>query len=324
MIKDTNMDAAKMVPVLFNLRTGAQTFFRRGGSHCAKRSVVTIPDWIKNATGNRFGNVVFPLRRQVCRSIRKLRTGPLVPYIFRHVRTEYGTADLSRDVKLLLFGVYAVLSLPTTVLAQSYPTRAITLVVPYAAGTGVDGLGRALASHLGKGLGQPVVVENRPGAGTNIGTGYVARSKPDGYTLVLAANSGLAANKSLYSQLGYDPQADLAPVAFLGKGAMVILATPASNVRTMAQLVEHAKTDPSKINFGAANTTARVWIELIKSAAGIQGQTILYTNAGVMLNDMLGGQISFSVENTGTSRALVSSGKRWYAGTTRRLSSFRN
>lgn len=212
-----------------------------------------------------------------------------------------------KSIKALLLCICAFLALQAQ--AQNYPVRAVTIVVPYAAGTGVDALARSLANNLGKSLGQSVVVENRPGAGTNIGTAYVACSKPDGYTLVLAANSGLAANKSLYSHLGFDPQSDLSPVAFIGKGAMVVLATPASGVRSMEQLVKLAKTDPSKINFGAANTTARVWIELIKSATGIQAQTILYTNAGSMLNDLLGGQINFSVENTGTSRALISSGK---------------
>lgn len=212
-----------------------------------------------------------------------------------------------KQIKALLFCICAFFLLQAQ--AQNYPTRAVTIVVPYAAGTGVDALARALASNLGKSFGQPMVVENRPGAGTNIGTAYVARSKPDGYTLVLAANSGLAANKSLYSNLGFDPQSDLTPIAFIGKGAMVVLATPASGVRSMEQLVQLAKADPSKINFGAANTTARVWIELIKSATGIDAQTILYTNAGGMLNDLLGGQINFSVENTGTSRALIRSGK---------------
>ncbi|WP_406625232.1 Bug family tripartite tricarboxylate transporter substrate binding protein [Acidovorax sp. SDU_ACID1] len=201
------------------------------------------------------------------------------------------------------------LMFPTFAVAQDWPSRPITLVVPYSAGTGIDGLARALANNLGKSLGQPVIVENRPGAGTNIGTAAVARAKPDGYTLVIGANSSFAANKSLYRHLGFDPQADLTPVAFLGTGAMVVLATPASGIRSMEELVALAKSNPEKINFGAANTTARVWIELITSAAGIKAQTVLYSNAGTMLNDLVGGQIPLSVENTGTSRALVSSKK---------------
>lgn len=215
-----------------------------------------------------------------------------------------------KPLKMLMLCLFtATFTAPSLVNAENFPTRAITLVMPYAAGTGADGVGRALAIHLGKNLGQPVVIENRPGAGTNIGHAYVARAKPDGYTLIFGSIAGLAANKSLYSTLNYDPEIDLTPVAFLGKGAMVVLATPASGITSMAQLVKHANEHPDKVNFGAANTTARVWIEVIKSATGIQAETVLYSNAGSMITDLLGGQINFTVENTGTSRPLINSGK---------------
>lgn len=193
--------------------------------------------------------------------------------------------------------------------AQPYPTRLITLVVPYAAGTGADVVARALGRNLGEKLGQSVVVENKPGAGTNIGHAYVARAKPDGYTIAFASVAGLAANKSLYRSLSFDPQADLTPVALVGKGAMVVLATPVSGVRTINDMIDYAKRHPGKTNFGAANTFARVWIEVLKSAAGIKAETVLYANAGTMLNDMMGGRIDFTVENTGTSRGLVSGGQ---------------
>ena len=199
--------------------------------------------------------------------------------------------------------------LPSIAAAQSFPARAVTLVVPYAAGTGADGVARALATQLGTRLGQPVVIENRAGAGTNIGHAHVAKARPDGHTLLFASVSGLAANKSLYSSLGYDPQKDLTPVAFVGKGTMVVLATPESGVRTIEQLKAYAQKNPGKVNFGAANTFARVWIEVLETALGVQAETVLYANAPAMLNDLMGGHINFTVENTGTSRPLVSTGK---------------
>lgn len=214
--------------------------------------------------------------------------------------------DMNR-LKILIIG-FAICLMPAIALAQPYPTRQLTMVVPYAAGTGADVVARALSRNLSEKLGQPVIVENKPGAGTNIGHAYVARSKPDGYTIAFASVAGLAANKSLYRNLNFDPQGDLTPVSMVGKGAMVVLATPASGVRSIEDLVKYAKSRPGKVNFGAANTFARVWIEVLKSAAGIQAETILYANAGTMLNDLMGGRLDFTVENTGTSRGLVSSG----------------
>ncbi|WP_454743504.1 Bug family tripartite tricarboxylate transporter substrate binding protein [Cupriavidus necator] len=212
-------------------------------------------------------------------------------------------------IKALLLCVCTILAPLGEALADTYPSRPLTLVVPYSPGTGLDTLARAISTAVSPKIGQPIVVENRPGAGTNIGVSYAARAKPDGYTIVIGANSAFAANKSLYTHLNFDPVGDLEPIAFLGKGAMVVLTNQSSNVKSMADLVKYAKEHPGKTNIGAANTTARVWVELIKSMAGIQAETIVYNNAGGMLTDLMGGQVNFAVENTGTSRSLVSSNK---------------
>lgn len=212
-------------------------------------------------------------------------------------------------LKAILLSACAILAPLGEATAETYPSRPITLVVPYSAGTGLDTLARAVSQALSPKLGQPIVVENRPGAGTNIGVAYAARAKPDGYTIVIGANAAFAANKSLYTRTNFDPIDDLEPIAFLGKGAMVVLTNPTSGVKTMADFVQYAKEHPGKTNIAAANTTARVWIELIKSMADIQAETIVYNNAGGMLNDLMGGQVNFAVENTGTSRALVGANK---------------
>lgn len=212
-------------------------------------------------------------------------------------------------IKALLLCVCTILAPLAEATAEPYPSRPLTLVVPYSPGTGLDTLARAISTAVAPKLGQPMVVENRPGAGTNIGVAYAARAKPDGYTLVIGANSAFAANKSLYTRLNFDPVNDFEPVAFLGKGAMVVLSNHSVGARSMADFLRYAKENPDKTNIGAANTTARVWIELIKSMGGIQAETIVYNNAGGMLTDLMGGQISFAVENTGTSRALISASK---------------
>ena len=199
--------------------------------------------------------------------------------------------------------------LPQLASAENWPERPLTLIVPYAAGTSIDRLARALATGLSTRIGQPVVVDNKPGAGANIGTVATVRAKPDGYTLMIGANSSLAANKYLYSTLPYDPQADLTPVAFLGTGAMVVVTSQGSGIRTMQDLLARAKAAPDKVFFGAANPTARVWVELAKPKIGADSPTILYANASPMFNELMGNQITASIDNTGTMRPLISSGK---------------
>lgn len=214
-----------------------------------------------------------------------------------------------KRIHTLLLCVCTVLAPLGEAVAENYPARPLTLVVPYTPGTGLDTVARAISAAVSPRIGQPIVVENRPGAGANIGVSYAARAKPDGYTIVIGANSAFAANKSLYSHLNFDPLVDLEPVAFLGKGAMVVLTNQSSGAKSMADFIRYAKENPGKTNIAAANVTARVWIELIESMAGIQAETIVYNNAGGMLTDLMGGQVNFAVENTGTSRALVSANK---------------
>ena len=126
--------------------------------------------------------------------------------------------------------------------AQDYPTRPITLVVPYAAGGGNDVMARTVADKMSKSLGQQVVVENRPGAGGNIATRQVAKAAPDGYTLVIGGTGTLAVNPTLYANAGYDPRKDFAPVGLIGSSALIVLVHPSVPARSIAELIALAKT----------------------------------------------------------------------------------
>ena len=142
--------------------------------------------------------------------------------------------------------------------AQTYPDRPITLVVPYPAGGGNDVLGRLVAERMSKALGGTIIVENRGGAGGTIGTRQVAKSAPDGYTILIATSS-LAINPALYPNVGYDPIKDFAPIGLLASGANVVLVHPSVPATSIAELIALAKKDPGKLNF-ASTGSARACI----------------------------------------------------------------
>lgn len=201
------------------------------------------------------------------------------------------------------------LALPVTGSHAAFPERPVTIVVPFGAGASVDILGRAIAKELSERFKQPVVIENRAGAGGNVGTASVARANADGYTLLLASNGPLAANVSLYSNLPFDPLKDFTPVMLVGELPMVLIANKSAPVSNVTELVELARREPGKLNFGASNTTARVWVELLKDMGKVQVETVLYKNVGTMLTDLIGGQISYAFENVGPSLPHVQSGE---------------
>lgn len=207
--------------------------------------------------------------------------------------------------------------------SAAFPDKPINMVVPFGAGSATDTLARGVAKGLSEKLGQPVTVENKPGAGGGIGASYVARSAPDGYTLLMGTNGPMAANASLYQHLAYDPVKDFAPVALMGRLPMILIANNEAKATTLPQLIAAAKAQPGALNFGASNTTARVWVELLKSMAGINVETVLYSNVGGMMTDLMSGRISYAFENIGPSMPQVSAGKvRALAVTTPQRASF--
>jgi tripartite-type tricarboxylate transporter receptor subunit TctC len=173
--------------------------------------------------------------------------------------------------------------------AVDYPTRPITLVVPYEAGGGNDVIARLVAAKMSVALGKPIVVENRGGAGSTIGTRYVAKAKPDGYT-ILIATSALAINPSLYPDAGYDPQKDFAPIGLIATSANLVLVRQSLPVHSMAELIALAKREPGKLNFASTGTgtSTHLAAELFAAMAGVKITAIPYKGVAPAVTDLLG------------------------------------
>ena len=177
--------------------------------------------------------------------------------------------------------------------AQDYPSRTITLIVPYPAGGGVDAMARIVGEKLSAALGQQVVVDNRGGGGGNIGTRAVAKSPPDGYTLLLGHTGTISINPSLYVNAGYDPRKDFAPIGLMASMPVVLLAHPSFPGKTVADVIAIAKKAPGKLDIGtsAIGTGGYMSAESFKSMAGIDVAIIPYKGTAPVMNDLLGGHV---------------------------------
>lgn len=192
-----------------------------------------------------------------------------------------------------------------------YPNRPITLIVPHAAGGANDTIARVIAQKLGEQLGQNVVVENRVGAGGNIGTVAAAKSRPDGYTLILTADSSMVINPSLYRSTGFDPLKDFEAVGSVATAGYVLVAHPAFPAKNVAELVSLAKQQPGKINIGSAgNGTLNHLIgEMLGKATGIDLTHVPYKGAAAAATDVVAGQVQVSVQSLPSSISFIRSGR---------------
>ncbi len=175
---------------------------------------------------------------------------------------------------------------------EAFPTRSIKIIVPFTPGTGIDILARTLGDKMGYVLKTPVVVENRPGASGNIGTEAVAKSSPDGYTLLMTANT-IVLNRSLFKTIPYDPIKDFAPVAPLAIGRLALVTNPSLGVKTVNDFIALAKRQPGKLNYGSPGngTPHHLAMELFKSRTGIDVLHVPYKGSAGAVSDLLGGQI---------------------------------
>jgi putative tricarboxylic transport membrane protein len=176
--------------------------------------------------------------------------------------------------------------------AQTYPGKPITIVVPFAAGSGTDSITRIVGQQLSVALNQSVVIENKVGASGVIAATYVARAAPDGYTLLMATNSTHSANPSLFKSLSYDPVKDFAPVARAGSYVFMLVVNKDIPAKTLPELVAYAKANPGKLTYASGNTTGIVAGETLKSKAGIDVLHVPYKSTPPALNDVIGGRIS--------------------------------
>ncbi len=215
--------------------------------------------------------------------------------------------------KLILSGV-AVLSaltaVPSLATAQEYPTKPITIIVPFPAGGTLDNLTRSLAQKMSDDFKQPVIIDNKPGAGTVIGTEIVARAAPDGYTLGMVANS-FAINPSLYDNLRYDTVKDFTPVSWVAYTPHLLVVNPDVPVKSLADVIATAKSKPGELSFASfgAGTSPHIAIERLKAEAKIDVLHIPYKGQAPALNDLLGGHVDMMFANTPDVLPHVKSGK---------------
>jgi tripartite-type tricarboxylate transporter receptor subunit TctC len=194
-------------------------------------------------------------------------------------------------------------------LAQSYPTKPIKAIVPFAPGSATDQIGRAFMTKMSEQLGQPIVVENKPGVNGMLGADAVAKAAPDGYTLLIGTNSTNAALKSLMNKLPYDQDTAFTPVGFMGSVPLIVGIHPALPYKTLREFVDAAKAKPGQITFASASTSQLVSSEMLAHMAGISMNHIPYKSGPAAMTDLIGGQVNMFTADFAVMLPQVKAGK---------------
>jgi tripartite-type tricarboxylate transporter receptor subunit TctC len=197
-----------------------------------------------------------------------------------------------------------LLLLPSIAVAQSYPSRSITLIVPFAAGGPADFLGRLIGQKMGEDLGQQIVVDNRPGANTIIGAQAVAKANPDGYTLLMAIDGTLVMNPFLYSKLAYDPFKDFVPVSLVALVPSALVGNINVPVSSIRELVDQEKAKPGTFQIGISTPTSQVNVGLLNMMAGTNFTMVPYRGGTTQITGILAGDVAFGMESINVSLPL--------------------
>lgn len=214
--------------------------------------------------------------------------------------------DLTRRLLIAAFALAA----STAASAQAWPAKPVKIVVPFAPGGTTDVVARMVGQKLSEVWGQTVVIENRAGAGGNLGADMVAKSAADGYTLLMASGS-ITINPNLYAKMPFDTQRDLVPITNVASGPMMVVVQDSSPYKSVKDLIAAAKAQPGKLNFGSAGVGSQVHLaaENLADSAGIEVQHVPYKGEAVAYNDLLGGQVQFMVGNMAAASALTGPGR---------------
>ena len=205
----------------------------------------------------------------------------------------------------------AALAVPYAATAQEYPSRNITIVVPLAAGTGMDTLVRVYADELQKSLGKPVVVENQPGAALMLAAQNVARAPADGHTLVVSTSSPMAINQALYKKINYDAEKDFVPLSLYVKSPFVLIVNPALGTPNMKAFIKKAQESDKPFTYGTpgAGTLLHLTMEVLKRDFKFKADHVPYRNSPQIVTDVIGGHISSAISETGAALSLIKDGK---------------
>jgi tripartite-type tricarboxylate transporter receptor subunit TctC len=216
-----------------------------------------------------------------------------------------------RRAALSVLATAGLATLAPQAFAQAFPSKPIRLVVPYAPGGATDIIGRAAAAELTRLLGQPVNVDNRPGAGGNLGAELVARAAPDGHTLLVSASSLHGITPFLYSKLNYDPNKDLKPVIVLGAFANVLVVNQNVKANSVSELISEIKANPGKFSYASSGSGSTIHLsgEMFKSLTGVDMPHVPYKGSGPALTDLMGGQVQIMFDNIPSAIVHIRSGK---------------
>ena len=194
-------------------------------------------------------------------------------------------------------------------LAQAYPNKPIKAIVPFAAGSATDQIGRAFTQKMSEVLGQPIIIENRAGVNGMLGADAVAKSAPDGYTIMVGTNSTNAALKSLMKKLPYDQDTAFAPIGYIGSVPLIVAVNNDVPVKNLRELVAAAKAKPNQLTFASASTSQRVSTEMLQSMAGIEMTHVPYKSGPAAMTDLIGGQVNLFTADFAVTLPQVKAGK---------------
>ncbi|MFN5097277.1 MAG: Bug family tripartite tricarboxylate transporter substrate binding protein [Limnohabitans sp.] len=194
-------------------------------------------------------------------------------------------------------------------LAQAYPNKPIKAIVPFAAGSATDQIGRAFTQKMSEVLGQPIIIENRAGVNGMLGADAVAKSAPDGYTIMVGTNSTNAALKSLMKKLPYDQDTAFAPIGYIGSVPLIVAVNNDVPVKNLRELVAAAKAKPNQLTFASASTSQRVSTEMLQSMAGIEMTHVPYKSGPAAMTDLIGGQVNLFTADFAVMLPQVKAGK---------------
>jgi tripartite-type tricarboxylate transporter receptor subunit TctC len=214
-------------------------------------------------------------------------------------------------MRILTIAAMVLAGLVTTAQAQSYPDRPIHIIAPFPAGGLADILARAVGDEIGKTLGQPVIIENRAGAGGNVGADAIAKAAPDGYTLMMSSAGILTANSFLYAKMPFDVETAFIPISNVADMPMMVVVNPKVEARTLAELVAFARAQPGKLNFGSPGigTTGHLGLAMLMHAANVKITHVPYRGAAPAVADLIAGQIDGVVDNPPTVLQHIQGGR---------------